>query len=88
MKKLGISEQRIKGSERIEQLLREVLPPVGDRGEVPDDLWPAMQRRLRAESAPAAVKVRVPWFDWALAGGLVALVAVFPAWIPVLLYYL
>ncbi len=52
------------------------------------DLWPAMQRRLRAEAAGAPVKVRVPWFDWALAAGLLALLALFPAWIPVLLYYL
>jgi hypothetical protein len=33
-------------------------------------------------------KVRVPWFDWVLAGGLAAVLAVFPAWIPLLLYYL
>ena len=48
-----------------------------------------MQRRLRAESVHAcAAQVRVPWFDWALAGGLALLLAAFPAWIPVLLYYL
>src|SRR5438477_594044 len=51
-------------------------------------LWPAMLRRLRAESVPAGAKLRVPWFDWALAGGLALLLAVFPAAIPVLLYYL
>jgi hypothetical protein len=33
-------------------------------------------------------KVHVPWFDWVLAGGLAAVLAMFPAWIPMLLYYL
>jgi hypothetical protein len=31
---------------------------------------------------------RVPWFDWALIGALAALIAAFPAAIPVLMYYL
>jgi hypothetical protein len=70
----------------MEQFLRKAMPPV--EGEFEGDLWPQMQRRLRAETPPAPVKLRVPWFDWALAGGLAALLAFFPAWIPVLLYYL
>jgi anti-sigma factor RsiW len=84
MKRQGTGN-RDQGS--VERLLREALPPIAE-AEPPDDLWPAMQRRLRAEGAGAPVKVRVPWFDWALAAGLVALLALFPAWIPVLLYYL
>ena len=72
----------------IEQLLRRALPPVGERQGNESDLWPAMRRRLRTEGAGAPMKVRVPWFDWALAAGLIALLALFPAWIPVLLYYL
>ena len=77
------SEQRI-----VEGLLREALPPVGDRADRSEDLWPAMLRRLRAEAATDPARVRVPWFDLALAGGLALLLAAFPAWIPVLLYYL
>jgi hypothetical protein len=80
-----IREQR---SERIEDLLRQAVPPVEDHAESGGDLWPAMLRKLRAESAPAPAKVGVPWFDWALAGGLAVLVGAFPAAIPVLLYYL
>jgi hypothetical protein len=70
----------------MERLLREAIPPVEDAFEA--DLWPQMQRRLRAEAPAAPVKLNVPWFDWALAVGLVALLTFFPAWIPVLLYYL
>lgn len=79
----GIGDQR---SERLERLLHEALPPVGDTAGPERDLWPAMARRLHRESRPAIV--RVSWFDWALMGGLAVLLAIFPAWIPVLLYYL
>ena len=75
-------------SERSAALLREALPPVGDDGGSSRDLWPAMLRRMRSEAGGAPAKLRAPWFDWALAAGLVALLAFFPAWIPVLLYYL
>jgi hypothetical protein len=88
MKKQGMREQGNKGTDPLVKLLQNALPPIEDTAGERRDLWPAMQRRLRAESVPAAVKVRVPWFDWALAGGLAALLALFPAWIPVLLYYL
>jgi hypothetical protein len=81
----GIRDQK---SWRLAQLLREALPPIVDTASEKRDLWPVMQRRLRVESAPASAKVPVPWFDWALAGGLAMLLAAFPAWIPVLLYYL
>ncbi len=69
-------------------MLRQAMPPVAEDPELSDDLWPAMVRRMRAEAVPEPVRTRVPWFDWALAGGLLALLALFPAWIPVLLYYL
>ena len=72
----------------VERLLKQALPPIGDHSESTNDLWPAMVRRLRAEAPAEPARVRVPWFDWALAAGLVALLAFFPAWIPVLLYYL
>lgn len=68
--------------DRLKRLLQQALPPVETDPEPARDLWPAMLRRL--EERPPAV----PWFDWALAGGLAALFVVFPAAIPVLLYYL
>jgi hypothetical protein len=71
----------------LKELLRQALPPV-DADAGPDrDLWPAMLRRLDAEQATPAFS---GWavFDGALLAGLVGLVAVFPASIPLLLYYL
>ena len=87
MKRQGIGnrEQR---TEWLVALLRNALPPVEDEFAPSHDLWPAMERRLCEESAQKPLPVRVPWFDWALAGGLVLLLAAFPGWIPVLLYYL
>jgi hypothetical protein len=84
----GIREQgtgnRDQGSEqRLERLMRQALPRVPDDAELGRDLWPAMLRKLEEHR-----KVHIPWFDWVLAGGLAAVLAVFPAWIPVLLYYL
>ena len=67
--------------ERIKKLLKESLPPVSD-AEQQRDLWPQMLRRLDARP------VSVPWFDWALAGGLAVFALALPASIPVLLYYL
>jgi hypothetical protein len=67
--------------DRMKQLLKQALPPSGDGGPG-RDLWPAMLRRL--DVRPAAP----PWFDWALAGGLAVFAVVFPAAIPVFLYYL
>ena len=43
-------------------------------------------RRMDQPSARGAASV--PWFDWALAGGLVAFAAIAPRTIPVILYYL
>lgn len=67
--------------ERIKQLLQNALPPVGNV-ESQRDLWPAMLRRLDAQP------LSVPWFDWALAGGLAVFALTLPASIPVFLYYL
>jgi len=73
-------------AERMKQLLRSALPPLGDQQEPDRDLWPAMLRRFDEQNTPRAS--RVPWFDWALAGGLVAFAAIAPRAIPVILYYL
>jgi hypothetical protein len=71
----------------VKNLLRQALPSVeGDAG--PErDLWPAMLRRLDAESAAPAFS---GWavFDGALLAGLVGVAVLFPASIPVFLYYL
>jgi hypothetical protein len=67
--------------ERMKKLLNQALPPIGD-AEPARDLWPAMLQRLDAR--PAAP----PWFDWVLAGGLAVFAVVFPAAVPVFLYYL
>jgi len=67
--------------DRIKQLLKGAMPPISN-AEPPCDLWPAMLRRL--DAGPAAP----PWFDWALAGGLVVFALALPASIPVFLYYL
>jgi hypothetical protein len=71
--------------DRIQQLLRETFPPTHP-AEPGRDLWPALERRLHAP--PRAALQSVPLLDWALAGGLVAFVAVAPITIPFLLYYL
>lgn len=69
-------------SERMKQLLQAAMPRIARHAEPARDLWPDVLKRIGREPA------RVPWFDWALAGGLVALVAAFPSAIPVFLYYL
>lgn len=66
--------------ERIRQRLKAALRPV-ENIEPTRDLWPAMLHRLDKRAIP-------PWFDWALAGGLTLFAVLFPATIPVFLYYL
>ena len=73
-------------SVRMTRLLRESLPPIGGDNEPARDLWPAMLRRM--DEQPLRGAASVPWFDWALAGGLVAFAAIAPRTIPVILYYL
>ncbi len=68
--------------DRLKRLLQDALPPIETDPEPNRDLWPEMLRKL--DERPAAV----PWFDWALLGGLVGMAAFFPASIPLLLYYL
>jgi hypothetical protein len=71
-----------KESERIKELLKAAVPRIAEDAEPSRDLWPDVLRRLDREP------VKVPWFDWALVGGLVVLAAAFPTAIPVFLYYL
>lgn len=68
--------------DRMKELLRQALPPVDVDAGPRRDLWPLALKRLDARPAI------LPWFDWALLAGLLALAALFPATIPVFLYYL
>ena len=65
----------------IQELLKHPIAPVADT-ELRRDLWPDMLKKLSQQP------VRVPWFDWALAAILGALLIVFPGTIPALLYHL
>jgi len=79
---LNRNPERTQEPERIEELLKDALPRIDGDAEPSRDLWPDLLKRMDSEP------VRVPWFDWALATGLFALIAVFPGAIPVFLYYL
>ena len=68
--------------DRIRQLLRQAMPPVKAEAEPAFDLWPRVRARMAAKTP------QVPWYDWALAGGMAVLVLCFPGTIPLLLYYL
>ena len=80
----------------MKKLLRRALPPVNSDAGPGRDLWPDVLRRLEANLAAKTVAMATPgwvwfnsaWFDGALLAGLVGLVVIFPAAIPVLLYYL
>jgi hypothetical protein len=68
----------------LKALLKQAIAPAHDT-ELHRDLWPQMLRKL--EEQPSAV-VSVPWFDWALAAILGAVLVFFPGSIPALLYHL
>jgi hypothetical protein len=65
----------------LKKLLKGSLRPARD-AELRRDLWPAMLQRLDERT------VRVPWWDWALLAGVIALFCLFPGTIPALLYHL
>ena len=67
--------------EAMKKLLQAAVPPIDD-AEPRRDLWPQMLRRL--EPAPT----RIPWWDWALLGGTVAAITLFPSVLPALLFHL
>lgn len=76
-------------NKKIEALLKAAVAPVKD-AELRRDLWPQMLRMLDERPSPVdpAPMNNVPWFDWALAAILSALLIVFPGAIPALLYHL
>ena len=71
-------------ADHLKALLKEAIPPLKDTG-LHRDLWPQMLRKLDEQPVPAS---HVPWFDWALAAILSAVLFLFPGAIPVLLYQL
>jgi hypothetical protein len=70
-----------RNDKEIKELLKRSIAPVADT-ELRRDLWPELLKKLSQQPA------RVPWFDWALAAILGALVIAFPEAIPALLYHL
>jgi hypothetical protein len=68
-------------NKEIKALLKAAITPVKDP-ELRRDLWPQMLRKLDEQPS------RIPWFDWALAAILGAVLFLFPGTIPALLYHL
>ena len=68
-------------NKEMKELLKQAVVPVQDT-ELRRDLWPQMLRKLDQQHP------RVPWFDWALAAILSAILFLFPGAIPALLYHL
>lgn len=71
-------------NKEMRKLLKQAIAPAQDT-ELRRDLWPQMLRKLEGQPAPV---VGVPWFDWALAAILSAVLIFFPASISALLYHL
>ncbi|HVH58739.1 MAG TPA: hypothetical protein VM709_00350 [Candidatus Sulfotelmatobacter sp.] len=67
--------------QELQAVLKREFPPF-ETAELQRDLWPQMLRRLDAQPP------RVPWFDWALAAAVAAMLLLFPGVIPALLYQL
>ena len=65
----------------IKEVLQQALAPLKD-SELQRDLWPQILRKLGEQPS------RIPWFDWALAAILSAVLFFFPGAIPALLYHL
>jgi hypothetical protein len=71
-------------NKEMKELLKQSVAPAKDT-ELRRDLWPQMLRKL--DEQPLLIH-RVPWFDWALAAILTAVLIFFPGSIPALLYHL
>jgi hypothetical protein len=82
---------------QIKSLLRQAIPPMAqDQIEPRADLWPQLRTRVEAQRNVAdhaagnvnrAPRIRVAWFDWALAALAAAALIFFPGIIPALLYH-
>ncbi|HEV2195458.1 MAG TPA: hypothetical protein VGR55_07730 [Candidatus Acidoferrum sp.] len=71
-------------AKEIKKLLKQAIAPAGET-EPRRDLWPQVLARLEKQPEPL---FKVPWFDWALAAILSAVLIFFPGSIPALLYHL
>jgi hypothetical protein len=75
--------------DRIKKLLQQALAPVEEERQ--QNLWPGMLRLMNEHSVVSAGPTggwQWTWLDGALALGILALIAVCPSAIPVLLYNL
>ena len=77
------NNRQLEDEKELRSLLKREFPPL-QNAEPQRDLWPRMLRRLDAQPEP----LRVPWFDWALAAAVAAMLVLFPNAIPALLYQL
>lgn len=75
-----MQEHSERDAEKIRESLKLAFPPVDH--ELRRDLWPLMLRRMEA---PARA---VPWYDWALAAGLMGACVFFPRLALLLAYHL
>ncbi len=64
-------KQENREEEEVRAALQRTFPPA--ETELRRDLWPAMLRRMEEQAVSA-----VPWYDWALAAGVAAMVVFFP----------
>ena len=71
-------------NKEMKELLKRAILPAQET-ELRRDLWPQMLRKLDEQPLPVN---GVPWFDWALAAILGAVIIFFPGSIPALLYHL
>jgi hypothetical protein len=79
------------------KLLRQSMPPLSpDQLEPRTDLWPQLRTRIEAERSTdrtagsihrESPRIRVTWFDWALAALAAAALIFYPGIIPALLYH-
>jgi hypothetical protein len=83
---------------QIKHLLRQAIPPLSPGQLQPRaDLWPQLRARIEshlvadhaanANHAPSSIRIRVSWFDWALAALAAAALIFYPGIIPALLYH-
>jgi hypothetical protein len=89
--------QELNDLTEVKHLLRQAMPPLpSDQLESRNDLWPQLRARIEsqhiADRSAANIhrespRIRVAWFDWALAALATAALILFPGIIPALLYH-
>ena len=82
---------------QIKHLLRQAIPPLPpDQLQPRTDLWPQLHARIESQLAAdrtantgstSSIRIRVTWFDWALAALAAAALIFYPGMIPALLYH-